>query len=226
MGITDSFFIPRLSSNTIEEKKEVQVKKSWRLPENTTIISIVLLMFLGNLLVWGPQAIAVPAFFSLFHMSAIDLGAAITCGKVGILVGLEVLRRVQISVRNMAPVLALSLALYASGFLLLGIVAPVNILWWGAVVFLINTFEACISPFLNTLISFFYPDVRKRAGMMSLVVSLGNLGEPAGSLVAGLSLFNPAVSLGLIGALGAAVSLAFAAFLFRQTRNLSKEAVS
>jgi hypothetical protein len=225
LGLGVSFFIPTLISENIREKKTSQVKRTWRLPENTTMISIVILMFLGNLVLWGPQAIVIPAFFQAFHMSAIDLGTVITCGKVGTLLGLEILRRIHVGINKMAPALALSLALYASGFLVLGIFAPTQILWWGIVTFIINAFEACISPFLNTLISFFYPNAQRRAGTMSFVVSLGNLGEPAGALIVGLATINPAISLGIVGGLGTALGVIFAARLSSQTRNLSEESV-
>jgi len=123
----------------------------------------------------------------------------------------------------MAPSLAFALALYSSGYIVLGIFAPRQVLWWGVVIVIINAVESVIAPFLNTLISFFYPNVQKRAGTMSTVVSLGNLGEPIGSLITGILIVDAAASLRIIGILGSAIGLIFAVLLVRQVKNLSEE---
>ncbi len=221
LGLFVSNFFP--ISTTIRDKTMTQDKRRWRFPNNPVVILVVTLMFLGNLVLWGPTAIAVPTFFQQSHMSATDLGLVLTCGKVGTLLGLQLLRKFQVGIKQMAPSLAFALALYSSGYIVLGIFAPRQVLWWGVVIVIINAVESVIAPFLNTLISFFYPNVQKRAGTMSTVVSLGNLGEPIGSLITGILIVDAAASLRIIGILGSAIGLIFAVLLVRQVKNLSEE---
>jgi hypothetical protein len=221
LGLVLCQFFPVLT--TTKEKSTTSTKRFWRLPENSMLLSLVLLMLLGNLILWGPQAIAIPTFFQLSHMSATDLGIVITCGKAGSLLGLQLLGKIRLSIRQMAPALAVSLAFYASGFLALGLLAPIQVLPWCIIVVLINACESAVSPFLNTLISFLAPNTQKRASTMSTVVSLGNLGEPVGAFIAGIATIHPATTLSLMGGLGIAISVIFAILLTKQTQTFPRE---
>lgn len=221
--------LPPSSAVTVERKGGNEGSSGyrrwkWRWSYQPMVGGIIAMMFLGNLVIWGPELTIFPAFFQLAGMSAAGLGLATTCGRIGEFIGLYVLQRLRVPIRWMATSVALAFVLHAAGFLILGITAPTQVYWWCVIIALTNFSLAAFTPYLSTLVSFFYPDPHERARAIGSVGSLANLGEPIGALGASVAAsVAPSVALMIVGTLGVIIGGAFVGLFLQQSRGMASD---